>query len=156
MVKSRHKRAKPHVHLISQHYTAWVCDYSYRCLAQYHNIVAKVPEELYARAQRVADEQLLGEYAPPPGFEAALHYQNPKYAEQGGSKWFDCTAKELGRVDPASAHVHYRDATDEELDETLASHPECKNFIEAFRKAKARNKEHRIHAALLASPDPSR
>jgi hypothetical protein len=147
-VKKKGKKPSTASRTVKQSVTRTVCDYSFNCIDYYKGIMAKAAPAQRERAFRVADTLLSGDYEPPSEILLSLHYQYRAYSSKNGSKWFDCTAKPLGKPHPESVHLHYRDATNKELDEILKQDPKgCTKYIATFRNAIAKNQAKRSYAA---------
>lgn len=103
-----------------------VCQFTWTCLE-----VAKQEPAAGARwelAKRIAREELAEKFTPPAPLANATFYLNPKYSGRSNICWFKTSLILLGKAEPASQHVFYREprgAIDRQVLPKKSSVEEC-------------------------------
>ncbi len=139
-------RAK--LRVIRKAFISYRYDYSYHGKKYAVGLVNRVTKAQHAKARQAAYVVLTGTFVPKnPDVAETLHYMYREYSSTNGAKWFDCTAKPLGRAIPESVHMHYRDQTEKELVETLEKMPDCQKYITAFRFSRDQNNLRKLQAS---------
>lgn len=102
-----------------------VCQFSWTCMSV-KNQVPKLHEK-WQEALHIAREELAGKFVPPDRFVGATSYLNPHASARKNICEFKRTLVYLGKIDPHSRHVFYREPTNYNERSAL---PKIKNIPE--------------------------
>lgn len=87
-----------------------------------------LPGPMWELSKRIARDELAGRFIPPASLKEALSYNNPPYSGKANKCEFKTLLIPLGKAEPESQHVFYRepgDAVDKLLLPKPADVPEC-------------------------------
>jgi hypothetical protein len=103
-----------------------VCQFSWTCMAVAHKEPGSKPH--WRLSQRIANDELAGNFSPPAHLKGATHYLNPKHSARHNICWFKTHLVLLGKAEESSQHVFYREPRNEQEKSLLPKRkdvPEC-------------------------------